>query len=519
LLQPQVPCLEKLAREIPELGILTTKSIGPEPRAGNREPILGQYIPGGFINAVGLTNPGVEEFARELSQSSFPQDKFLLASIFGKNAGEFVDVARHLEKDVDGFELNLSCPHAKGYGMQLGQDPETVEEITREVVNITEKPIFAKLTPNVRDIGKIAQAAVGAGARGLVAINTVGPGYYSVDGISVLTNKVGGLSGTGIAPIGLKCVRDIRQAVGDEPLIIGMAGIRTTRDALESFYAGSDAVGIGSGLAGMTDENLIGYFSHLVEDIKNNGKTNNSSAFLQEVDMTYQKVRVKRTLNSDCDFRIARTDTSIDALPGQFVFAWLPGGDEKPFSIMDNDPLTLGVLERGEFTRQFNQLQKGDCFYVRGPYGQGVDVPENSDVVLVSGGCGSAGLYLHAKRFSEKSNITTLLAAKDKKHIAYLEKFERYGKVEVVTEDGSLGRKGLVTDLIGDLDLRDGSYFFNCGPKAMVDGVLPLELEVSNGERIYSSVDYMTRCGVGICGSCSDKTGRRTCVEGPFMSL
>ena len=233
--------------------------------------------------------------------------------------------------------------------------------------------------------------------------------------------------------------------------------------------------------------------------------------------MSYQKVKIEDRLDSGCDFRIFRTDGSMQADPGQFVFAWIPGIGEKPFSVMDEDPLTLGVLERGEFTKQFNELQKGDSFYVRGPYGREVNVPEDSNVVLVGGGCGIAGLYLLAKRFSEKSQVLTLLAAKDRDHIPYQQEFRERGDVEIVTEDGSLGSRGLVTDLMRDLDLKEGSYFFNCGPMAMVDAVSPLELEISDSERVYSSVDYMTRCGVGICGSCADEKGRRTCVEGPFM--
>jgi len=215
-------CLERMAREVSELGILTTKSIGPEPRPGNREPILAQYIPQGFVNAVGLTNPGAEEFAKKLSTIAFPPDKFLLASIFGKDESEFVFVARTLEKYVDGFELNLSCPHAKGYGMQLGQDKDVVGKITQSVVHSVKKPVFIKLTPNAGNIGEIAKAAIDSGAYGIVAINTVGPGYYSIDGLPVLTNKVGGISGTGITPLGLRCVRDIRQAVGENIPIIGM---------------------------------------------------------------------------------------------------------------------------------------------------------------------------------------------------------------------------------------------------------------------------------------------------------
>jgi len=514
----EVSCLERIAREIPELGILTTKSIGPEQRAGNREPILAQYIPQGFVNAVGLTNPGAEEFAKKLSVANFPQDKFLLASIFGKNSEEFVYVARTLEEFVDGFELNLSCPHAKGYGMQLGQDKDVVEEITHEVVKAVKKPAFVKLTPNAGNIGEIAKTAVSAGAYGIVAINTVGPGYYSIDGNAVLTNKIGGLSGIGITPIGLKCVRDIRQAVGKDIPIIGMGGIRNAADVEAYAEVGATFFGIGSTLAGMTEDELIEYFPTLVSDIEN--KTNNAESLLKKVDMQYRKVRIEKKIDSACDFKIIQTDEVINAKPGQFVFAWIPKLGEKPFSVMDDNPLTLGILEKGEFTRKLNSLQKGDSFYIRGPYGQGVSVPQKSNIVLVGGGCGTAGLYLPAKRFSRESNVLTLLAAKDKEHIAYLDEFRKYGRVEVATEDGSLGRKGLVTDLMADLRevLREGSYFFNCGPKAMVNAVLPLELKVSAPERVYSSVDYMTRCGVGICGSCADERGKRTCIEGPFIN-
>jgi dihydroorotate dehydrogenase subfamily 1 len=512
----EVSCLEKIAKEIPELGILTTKSIGPKPREGNREPILAQYIPQGFVNAVGLTNPGAEDFAKKLSQANFPEDKFLLASIFGKNASEFVYVARTLEEHVDGFELNLSCPHAKGYGMQLGQDKDAVGEITREVVRTTKKPVFAKLTPNAGDIGEIAKSAINAKAYGIVAINTVGPGYHSYDGNSILTNKVGGLSGTGITPIGLKCIREIRQAIGEDIPIIGMGGIKNCSDVEAYAEVGATVFGIGSALAGMTKRETKAYFSALRGDIESTNHTNNAERLLKKVNMQYQKVNVEKRIDPACDFRIIQTDEIINAEPGQFVFAWIPGVGEKPFSVMDDNPLTLGILERGEFTKKLNSLQEGDSFYVRGPYGQGVNVPQKSNVVLVGGGCGIAGLYLLAKRLSKESNVTTLLAAKDKEHITYLEKFKNYGSVKVATEDGSLGRRGLVTDLMNGL--KEGSYFFNCGPKQMIDAVLPLELKVSSPQRVYSSVDYMTRCGIGICGSCADKKGRRTCIEGPFIN-
>ena len=124
IITTEVITLEKIANEIPEIGILTTKSIGPEPREGNREPIIAQYSPFSFINAVGLTNPGVEEFARRISKIKIPDDKFLLTSILGSSEEEFRKVAEGLVNLTDGFELNLSCPHSDKYGQTIGQDKE-----------------------------------------------------------------------------------------------------------------------------------------------------------------------------------------------------------------------------------------------------------------------------------------------------------------------------------------------------------------------------------------------------------
>lgn len=522
IITTELSCLERIARRIPQLGILTTKSIGPEPRAGNREPILAQYMPQGFVNAVGLTNPGAEEFAKKLSIIAFPPDKFLLASIFGKDESEFVYVAETLEKHVDGFELNLSCPHTKGYGMQLGQDKEVVGKITQTVVNSVKKPVFVKLTPNAGNIGEIAKSAIASGAYGIVAINTVGPGFYSVDGFPVLTNKVGGLSGRGITPLGLRCVRDIKLAVGENVPIIGMGGIRNAAEVKAYLAAGANFFGIGSALAGMNETEIRNYFSTLVGDINSNCRTNNAEGLLKQVDMQYRKVKIEDKINSACDFKIIRTNGIMTAEPGQFVFAWIPEIGEKPLSIMDDRPLTLGVLERGEFTRKLNSLKKGDCFYIRGPYGKKLKVDFNLDTVLVGGGCGIAGLSLIARRASKRlrsKRLVILLGAKDKEHIPYLHIFKEYGEVLVATEDGSLGLKGKVTDLFGKAKLAKEGYFFNCGSEAMIEAVIPLELNISRPQLIYSSLDYITKCGVGLCGSCAVKDGRRLCVDGPFMTL
>ena len=137
---------------MPEVGVITTKSIGPEPRAGYREPVFSQYAPGCFVNAVGLTNPGAERSLELLGQlNSTRSDRFLLTSIFGASVEEYVEVAKILAPVSDGIELNLSCPHAKGYGMAMGQDPQLVREITAAVKAAVDIPVIPKLTPNVPD--------------------------------------------------------------------------------------------------------------------------------------------------------------------------------------------------------------------------------------------------------------------------------------------------------------------------------------------------------------------------------
>jgi dihydroorotate dehydrogenase (NAD+) catalytic subunit len=150
-----VPIIEYLFRHVPQIGVMTTKSIGLAPRTGNREPIYSQYAPGCFVNAVGLTNPGAERSAELFAALDVPEDRFLLTSIFGGSVEEFVAVAKILAPVSDGLELNLSCPHAKGYGMEMGRDPELVREITAAVKAAVDVPVVPKLTPNADNIGEM----------------------------------------------------------------------------------------------------------------------------------------------------------------------------------------------------------------------------------------------------------------------------------------------------------------------------------------------------------------------------
>ncbi len=533
IIMTDVACAERMLKRIPEIGIWTTKSIGVKERTvpegdevahpiagkeyGLREPILAQIDEGTFVNAVKLANPGKDNFRARLLAADIPKDRVINLSVFGGSVEEVVSVIETLDDVVTMHEINGSCPHSEKGGMLIGKEPGLVYEFTKAAVGATKKPVLFKLTPNTDEIGELARAVKEAGGYGIVAINTVGPYIRFFDGFPVLTSeKGGGISGRGILERGLGCVRETRQAVGKDFFIMGMAGIGTARDVMRYRENGADAVGIGTRLVGMVEDGLVKYFPTLVSDIENG--TNNAEGLLEKVDMQYRKVKIRKRIDAACDFRIFQIEEDIQAEPGQFVFAWIPEVGEKPFSVMDDNPFTIGVLERGPFTKKLNSLKQGDEVYIRGPYGRGASVPRNSNVVLVGGGCGIAGLHLLAKKLSIESNVLTLLAAKDREHLAYAERFAEYGAVRIATEDGSLGKRGLVTDLIRESILISGSYFFNCGPRAMVEAVLPLELEVSAPERVYSSVDYMTSCGVGICGKCVDKRGRRTCVEGPFMN-
>jgi len=505
--------IQRIANEIPAIGVITTKSIGLEKRDGNREPILTQYAPGCFMNAVGLTNPGAREFARQLKEIKIPENRFLLASIFGKDAREFVEVAKILEPVSDGLELNMSCPHATGYGIAIGQDKELVKEITSAVKKAVGIPVIPKLTPNVSNLAEIAKAAVEGGADAVCAVNTVGPGYYAVEGNPVLSNKKGGMSGKGILPIGLKCVKEISEAVSVP--IIGCGGISSAEDAREYQRAGASILGIGSALAGLSFEGLKKYFHKLSDDLENN--SNNAVAGLKNIDMSFKKYALVENRKITEGLSLLVFDKKIGIKPGQFVFAWVPGFGEKPFSVLNDNPLTLAIQNKGCLTEKLVNLEKGAVVYFRGPYGNPVNIKNNQKIILVAGGYGLAALHQIARDFK---NATLFFGAKDKRQLFYITELKKHAKVEVSTDDGSEGHKGFITELLQKRldELKEKNLvFFNCGPEKMILKAIEVEKNFAPKENIYSSIDYVTKCGVGICGSCATKDGKRLCVDGPFI--
>ena len=220
-------------------GGVVTKSIGPHPKNGHAGPCL-IVLEDGLLNAMGLPNPSkafVDEIACLVK-------KPVIVSIFGGNPAEFACVASWFEGRVAGFELNLSCPHAEGYGAAIGTDPALVEACTR-AVSVTGMPTWVKLTPNVTDITAIGRAAEQGGASAIIAINTVKAMRIST-GMQrpVLGNRFGGLSGSAVFPIAVRCVYELYEACTIP--IIGCGGVTTADNVIEMMMAGASAVEIGS---------------------------------------------------------------------------------------------------------------------------------------------------------------------------------------------------------------------------------------------------------------------------------
>jgi dihydroorotate dehydrogenase (NAD+) catalytic subunit len=224
---------------------VVTKSIGSEPRHGHPTPTF-VAVDGGFLNAMGIPNPGAKDFAPEVEALAKGKGTGkVVVSIFGGGAEEFGRLAAKLSPKADAIELNLSCPHLKGYGVEIGRVPALVREVVAEVKRNAKCPVWAKLSPNVSDIVEVARAALEGGADALVATNTIGALSISVEARRpVLSHGGGGLSGAALKPIALKAVYDVACEL-DAP-IVASGGISTGRDLLEFLMAGASAGQIGS---------------------------------------------------------------------------------------------------------------------------------------------------------------------------------------------------------------------------------------------------------------------------------
>jgi dihydroorotate dehydrogenase (NAD+) catalytic subunit len=229
-------------------GGVVTKSVCLTPRKGYANPTVVQ-AECGLINAIGLPNPGIEDFADEIRRAKCVLKVPVIVSVFGFSAEEYAAVARRATSaGADGLELNVSCPHVKDTGSEIGQNPKLLGDVVRAVKASTDRPILVKLSPNVTSIVDSARIAEDAGADAVTVMNTVKAMAIDVETtLPILANRVGGLSGPAVKPIALRHVFDVYEKV-DIP-IVGCGGISSWRDAVEFLLAGASAVQVGTAIA------------------------------------------------------------------------------------------------------------------------------------------------------------------------------------------------------------------------------------------------------------------------------
>ena len=232
--------------DLNQLGGIVTKGTSLKPRPGNKPPRVCETT-AGMLNAIGLQNPGVEHFINEDLPWLKQFNTAVIVNACGSTIEEYVELCRILNKtDIDGVELNLSCPNVKEGCLAFGTTYEGVKEVTSQVRKVLDKPLIVKLTPNVTDITAPARGAQDAGADGVSLINTLlGMSIDIHKRRPILANNTGGLSGPAIKPVAVRMVYQVAQAV-DIP-ILGLGGIVTGEDAIEFMLAGATAVSIGTG--------------------------------------------------------------------------------------------------------------------------------------------------------------------------------------------------------------------------------------------------------------------------------
>ena len=236
-------------------GALVTKSLSKEPWDGYPNPtIIG--LGNGYLNAVGLSNPGAPYFAKMLSSN---QTIPIIVSLVGSIAEDFTFMIKQFENvKILGYELNLSCPHVEKVGLEVGDDPELVRTIIKSVKKESKVPVIAKVGLGSSDYLKTVNAACESGIDGITAINTLRAMAIDVEtGRPILSHKIGGLSGPPIKPVAVRCVYEISSKF-DIP-IIGCGGISRWEDAIEFLLAGASAVQIGSAVG----EKWTGVFSEI----------------------------------------------------------------------------------------------------------------------------------------------------------------------------------------------------------------------------------------------------------------
>lgn len=527
---------------VPDVDVITTKSFQVRPNPGNREPVICETSEGNFGNSVGLRNPGMEVALPQLEKLRQEGLKaWLNVSVSADNPDDFTTLVRAFDDVADSVELNFSCPHAKaGFGASIGVDINIATDYVKRICEGYPKRkslLFIKLTPNVDNIGEIAKAVIEAGADGISAINTVGPVVH-IDPISntpILQNALGGKggkSGAWVFDRAFECISEIRKAVGDDIPIIGMGGVSDGSQCAKLIQAGADAVGIGSALAHVGQKNWSEYFRSVrleAQKILDNRDTEfrSKSMLSHGRTMEYRAFKVTgRKLHCEDTLILALDGKMASFKAGEFVFLWIPGVGEKPFSVAIPDPLTFIIKKRGAFTQAvFDTLKVGDTIMLRGPYGAEADTPKTGKAIILAGGTGEAVAFPLAQKLRDQgTSMSFLVGTSVEGNNGILDaELSQFGKYICVSDHGKPGR---ILDYLDD-EIREQTKntsiediaFYLIGPEVFMKIASgKLTTAGADPQKVLLSMERNSMCGIGLCGECSCG-GHLACQWGTFMTL
>ena len=520
-------------RNVPDVEIITTKSFQVRPNPGNREPVICETQEGNFGNSVGLRNPGMEVALPQLEKLRREGlSRWLNVSVSADNPDDFTTLVRSFDQVADSIELNFSCPHAKaGFGASIGVDKNIASDYVRRICqDYPERKslLFIKLTPNVDNIGEIAKAVIDAGADGITAINTVGPTLH-VDpacGKPILQNALGGKggkSGSWVYDRAIEAIREIREAVGENIPIIGMGGVSTKDQCAEMISSGADAVGIGSALAHIRQQDWPQFFRSMTNDSDVPHRSGRVMEYVKHT-VTGKRLHCEDTLLLTLEDK-SHTMASFKA--GEFVFLWIPGIGEKPFSVAMTEPLTFIIKKRGPFTEAvFNSIQVGDTIMLRGPYGAEVDVPKSKKAVIIAGGTGEAVAYPLARELKYRKTPMSFLVGTsvDGNNGILSKELSEFGRYVCISDNGKPGRiLESLDDEIGratadGTDIKDVAFYL-IGPEIFMKiAAGKIKAHGVDPDMILLSMERNSMCGIGLCGECSCG-GHLACQWGTFMRL
>jgi dihydroorotate dehydrogenase electron transfer subunit len=233
--------------------------------------------------------------------------------------------------------------------------------------------------------------------------------------------------------------------------------------------------------------------------------------------MLHQAMRIAETAQLTDHVKSFTLDGQLSAHSGQFVMVWLPGLNEKPFSLVSDDPVTLAVAKVGPFSARFHELGAGDRLWLRGPFGHGFDIA-GERVLLIAGGYGVAPLAFLASRARDVGRKKAVLGAATGDDLFFQDRLAKAGcEVVLVTEDCSVGEGGLCTDVAERLFSEEPfDMVYGCGPEGMLDKIE--ELCLRKGVPGQLSKEAYMRCGMGVCGSCQ-RNGLLVCRDGPVFAV